>query len=46
MDGASPWVVVAGYVCKDEQWSRFIDDWRALLDKYDLAFFHMTDFER
>ena len=41
----SPYYVVAGYVGKDEQWARFSDEWRGVLSRYGIDFFHMTDFE-
>jgi hypothetical protein len=38
-------VVVAGYLSTDEQWTKFSSEWLAILDRYKIDCFHMTDFE-
>ncbi len=44
--GGKPNVVsFAGYMATIEQWDRFSDMWKRLLDEYDLDNFHMTDYE-
>ncbi len=31
--GASPVVVMAGFIDKTDQWAKFTDEWQAILDK-------------
>ena len=38
-------MTIAGYVAHEEQWGRFEQDWRALLNRESFSHFHMTDFE-
>jgi len=38
-------VAVAGYVSTVDQWERFEQEWRGVLDDFCLEFFHMTDYE-
>lgn len=42
--GASPVVVMGGFVAKTEQWAMFSDEWQAVLDRHNIDCFHMTDF--
>ena len=37
-------IIVAGYVATIEKWTQFDYDWKLLLAKYGLPYFHMSDF--
>ncbi len=37
-------LVVAGFVSTAEQWLRFDQDWKEILDRHGVSFFHMTDY--
>lgn len=37
-------LVVAGWVAKVEQWKKFEESWRAILDDDGIDYFHMTEF--
>jgi hypothetical protein len=39
-------LLVGGFVSTEEQWFLFGREWRGVLDRYGIAAFHMTDFER
>jgi hypothetical protein len=36
--------LVCGWIASDDQWQRFDVDWRLLLAKYDVPYFHMKEF--
>jgi hypothetical protein len=36
--------VLAGWIAKDEVWRRFITDWQSVLSKYEVPFFHFSEF--
>lgn len=42
---ASAALVMAGWIGDEEQWAKFDKEWRALLDKEGLTWFHMTECE-
>jgi len=43
-DPAQPVVVVAGYLSTDREWKKFSKAWLAVLARYRLPYFHMTEF--
>ena len=40
----SEMVGIAGYVGWADDWAKFCDEWKAVLDKFQIPFFHMSDF--
>lgn len=44
-DGALLNMSIGGCVARLEAWEKFTDQWRTILDREGLPFFHMTDFE-
>src|SRR5262245_16306059 len=43
-DPAQAVVVVNGYVSTSREWKKFTKAWASTLRKYDLPYFHMTEF--
>jgi hypothetical protein len=41
----SEFASIAGYVDRSDGWAGFEKDWKAVLDRYGVGEFHMTDFE-
>jgi uncharacterized protein DUF3800 len=41
----SEFASIAGYVDRSDGWAEFEDDWKAVLNRYVVGEFHMTDFE-
>ena len=39
-----PLLLVGGYLAHVREWEQFNAEWKSILDKYNLPFFHMTDF--
>ena len=44
-DAQAPVIVVAGVAATQPHWETFNQQWRPLLDKWGIEFFHMADFE-
>jgi uncharacterized protein DUF3800 len=41
----SPVIIVAGCLSTNEQWAKFSEEWRAVLKRYGLDYFRMSQFE-
>lgn len=45
IDKGNDFVAVAGFVSNTSKWNAFSQEWKPLLDEWQIPYFHMTDFE-
>jgi hypothetical protein len=41
----APIIVIAGWIAGDKEWIKFSNKWQAVLTKYNLPYFHMSEWE-